>query len=124
MAKHFKRDVEEIMLKDGRYHADAYDFVMQALWFTQERLKKKGHVSGRELLEGIRQLGLKEYGPMAKTVFGHWGIRTTADFGEVVFNLVEKGLLSKTEEDRREDFRGVYDFDEALNAFDSPAEKR
>jgi uncharacterized repeat protein (TIGR04138 family) len=98
---------------------------MQALWFTphlykgagftQEKLKRSDHVSGRELLEGIREFGLEQYGPMTLTVFQHWGIRTTEDFGEIVFNLVENGLLKKTEEDSRADFKNVYDFKEVFD---------
>lgn len=109
--------VEEIILKDPRYKADAYEFVMQALSFTQHKLKRKDHVRGQELLAGIREFGLEQYGPLAKTVFNHWGIKTTGDFGEVVFNMVENGLMGKTEEDSRADFKDVYDFDRAFNAF-------
>ena len=38
----------------------------------------------------------------------------TDDFGEIVFTLIDAGLVSKNSEDRREDFRGVFDLDEAL----------
>lgn len=111
----FYKKVEELARKDSRYQPDAYEFVMQALWFTQEKLKRSDHVSGRELLGGIREFGLEQYGPMTLTVFQHWGIRTTEDFGEIVFNLVENGLLKKTEEDSRADFKNVYDFKEAFD---------
>jgi len=116
MKMDFYKKVEEIVAKDRRYKPDAYEFVMQALWFTQKKLKKTGHVSGRELLEGIRDFGLQLYGPLAKTVFKHWGIKTTEDFGAVVFNMVSCGLLGKTEEDSLDDFKNVYDFDIALDA--------
>jgi uncharacterized repeat protein (TIGR04138 family) len=113
----FIKNIEEIIQKDSRYKPDAYEFIMQSLWFTQKKLKKGGHVSGRELLEGVRELALEQYGPMARTVFEHWGVRRTQDLGEIVFNMVEKGVLGKTEEDSRNDFRDVYDFREALDAF-------
>src|SRR5262249_5254918 len=74
----------------------------------------KHHVSGAELAEGIPPLALREFGLMARTVFHMWGIRRTDDFGEIPFNPIEGGLLSRNHDDAREDFRGVYDFEEAL----------
>jgi uncharacterized repeat protein (TIGR04138 family) len=112
----FYKKLEEITEKDTRYKPDAYEFVMQALWFTQKRLNRKGHVSGRELLGGIREFGLDQYGPLARTVFDYWGIKKTEDFGEIVFNMVENGLLGKTDRDSREDFKNVYDFNEAFDS--------
>ncbi|NQT93736.1 MAG: hypothetical protein HQ559_13330 [Lentisphaerae bacterium] len=75
---------------------------------------KKRHVSGAELLDGLRVYALQEFGPMAVTVLNAWGIRATDDIGDIVFQLVESGVLGKTDEDRRDDFAGVYDFDEAF----------
>ena len=113
-----KRDfyelIEEIYHKDERYKPDGYEFLMQALHFTQNKLKRKGHVSGRELLEGIRDFAIEQYGPMAKTVLNHWGIKNTEDFGNMVFNLLETKVLSRTEQDTLEDFRNVYDFNSAF----------
>jgi len=117
MSKDFFTTIEEIRQKDARYKTDAYEFVMQALGHTQKKLKRKGHVTGKELLAGMREHGLELYGPMTKTVFSHWGIYTTHDFGRVVFNMVDVGLLGKTDDDTVEDFRDVYDFDEALDVF-------
>jgi len=114
----FYKKVEEIAGKDQRYQVDVYEFVMQALLFTQKQLKREGHLTARELLEGIRELGLNLYGPMVKTVFNSWGVKTTADFGEIVFNMVENGLMGKTENDSRGDFQGVYDFDEVFDVKD------
>ena len=111
----FFSQVEQICKKDPRYKPDAYEFLMQALLVTQKELNRNGHLSGKELLEGIRRFGLEQYGPMTKTVLEHWGIKTTEDFGEIVFNMVENGLLSKTENDCRADFKGVYDFKEAFD---------
>jgi uncharacterized repeat protein (TIGR04138 family) len=107
----FYKVVEEICAKDFRYKPDAYEFLMQALHFTQNKLKRQTHVSGRELLEGIREFAIEQYGPMVKTVLSHWGITKTEDFGNIVFNMVAKKLLSKTEEDSINDFKNIYDFD-------------
>ncbi len=74
----------------------------------------KKHVTGKQLLEGIKELALKRFGALAKMVFEHWGVRETIDFGNIVFNMVEEGILSKTEEDSIEDFRNVYDFEEVF----------
>jgi len=117
--------LEEIVRRDPRYAYEAYEFVFAALAHTQKMLghdpepdedeeNEVHHVSGPELLAGARDLALREFGLMARTVFHMWGIRRTDDFGEIVFNLIEGGLMSRTDEDARADFRGVYDFDEAL----------
>jgi uncharacterized repeat protein (TIGR04138 family) len=113
----FNKKIQEILSKDPRYSFDAYEFTMQALWFTQKKLKRQGHVSGRELLEYIKKFALEQYGPLAKTVIQFWGIRATSDFGEIVFNLIDAGLMKKTEKDSREDFNCVYDFEHAFDAF-------
>ena len=112
--KSFYQAVEEICAKDSRYKPDSYEFVMQALTFTQKEFKKDGHVSGKELLEGIRQFALNQYGAMAKTVLEHWGITCTSDFGNIVFNMVAGRLLSKTEYDTPRDFDDVYGFEVAF----------
>ncbi|MCM8797665.1 MAG: hypothetical protein NC923_07340 [Candidatus Omnitrophica bacterium] len=112
--REFYRLVEEICQKDRRYKVDAYEFLMEALYFTQSRLKRKGHVKGVELTEGLRDFAVKKYGPMARTVLAHWGITNTRDFGNIVFNMIDKQLLSKTDDDSIEDFNDVYDFDKAF----------
>jgi len=117
MDVNFSRKIEEIRNKDSRYNPDAYEFVMQSLWFTQKKIKETGHVSCRQLLEGIRKFAIQQYGPLAKTVFGHWGVKTTNDFGEIVFNMIDAGLMRKTEADKKADFDNVYDFDTALDVF-------
>jgi uncharacterized repeat protein (TIGR04138 family) len=106
--------VDEICLKDLRYKPDSYEFLMQGLHFTQGRFKKEGHLSGKELLEGLRQFAIEQYGPLAQRVLNHWGISSTLDFGNIVFNLIEKKVLSKTDEDSLEDFRDAYDFKKAF----------
>ena len=120
----FQEKVAQIIRRDPKYKPDAYEFVMQALWFTQKKFKIEGHVNGRQLLKGIKEFGLQQYGPMAKTVFEHWGINTTEDFGRIVFNMVNQGLLSKTEEDSPGDFKNVYEFKEAFDIFKSIEEPK
>ncbi len=115
----FNEALAQILQEDKRYDENAYHFLREALDFTIKMLGKPQagaarHVSGVELLEGVRQYALKEYGPVTQTVLGRWGIRRCEDIGEIVFNLVDKGVLGKTEEDKREDFAGGYDFDEAF----------
>ena len=115
----------EIVRRDPRYAYEAYEFLFVALGHTQKLLgrlpeapeedpESSHHVSGPELLAGVRDLALREFGLMARTVFRLWGINNTADFGEIVFNLVAANLMSKTAEDNRDDFRDVYDLDQAL----------
>lgn len=117
----FAEAVEEIHKADPRYDRDAYLFLRGGLDFTLKLLKKHTqtdpthrHVSGQELLDGLRQYALDQFGPMAKTVLDYWGIRRCEDFGEIVFNMVDKGILGKTDQDNREDFRGGFNFDEAF----------
>ncbi|MEW6621370.1 MAG: Minf_1886 family protein [bacterium] len=108
--KSFEEIVEEIVQKDHRYKAESYSFVMSALGFTQNKLKRNGHVSGQELLKGIQDVALELFGPMARTVFEHWGIYKTEDFGHIVFNMVNSGLMGKTDSDSIDDFKDIYDF--------------
>ncbi len=113
MSVHFDEIIEKIATADPRYHRDAYTFLREALEFTQGLICKKGemrHITGQELLGGIRDYALSEFGPMAVTVLEEWGIRSTADFGEMVFNMIEHNLLAKTDKDTREDFKEIYDF--------------
>ncbi len=110
--------VAGILKQDPRYHADAYEFVADAVsHMTAEMRKREGggrHISGQELLEGIRGLALDQYGPLALDVLTEWGLSRTEDFGEIVFNLVEHKLLGASEEDSRQDFANSYDFHEAF----------
>ncbi len=106
--------LKEILSRDPRYTIEAYAFVRDGLEFTVRRLDDPRHVSGQELLAGLRDYALEEFGPMAKTILNGWGIERTEDFGEIVFNMVETGLLGKTENDSRADFANGYDFDEAF----------
>ena len=116
----FDECVELILTTDSRFHREAYGFMREALDFTQKLVGKENqgkvrHVSGLELLDGLRQYALQQFGPMATTVFEEWGVRNCRDFGEIVFNMVENGLLAKTDKDSRADFQDGYDFTEAFH---------
>jgi uncharacterized repeat protein (TIGR04138 family) len=105
--------IEAIVEKDSRYRAEAYAFVLAALNYTLSRFEAERHATAAELLEGIREFGLSQYGPMTKTVFNHWGIESSSQFGDIVFNLIDAEVLGKRDEDRREDFdRAAFDLGE------------
>jgi uncharacterized repeat protein (TIGR04138 family) len=128
-AVNFDEAIDQIVKRDPRYRHDAYLFLREALDHTHKlggRLKKDEirHVSGRELLAGIRDYALRQFGPMALTVLEEWGVKCCEDFGEIVFNMVEIGLLAKTERDSRDDFKGGYLFDEAFREPFLPRPKR
>jgi uncharacterized repeat protein (TIGR04138 family) len=115
----FAEALDSIVISDPRYQRDAYLFLRDALDFTTKQQKKiKGttvrHVNGPELLEGARQYALKEFGPMVMTVFDSWGIHSCEDVGNMVFNLIGAGIFGKTDEDSIEDFKNVYDFEQAF----------
>ena len=115
----FAEALESVVGNDPRYQRDGYVFLRDALDFTTKQQKKtKGvsvrHVTGPELLDGVRQYALKEFGPMVMTVFDSWGIRSCEDIGHMVFNLIGAGVFGKTEQDSIEDFKNVYDFEEAF----------
>ena len=129
----FGEALDLILKKDRRYHRDAYLFVREALDHTQKivgRASREGarqairHVSGEELLDGIRTYALEQFGPMALTVFNEWGVRCCEDFGEIVFNMVENNLLTKTKQDSRDSFKSRYDFDEVFRQPFLPAAKK
>ena len=115
--------IENLAERDGRYKSDAYLFVYDALEYTVQKLgrdkdtltEEKRHISGRDLLFGISEYSADQFGPLTCSVFAHWGVEQTRDFGEIVFNLVGANLLRKTDEDRIEDFADVYDFAEEFD---------
>ena len=124
----FDEAVEQILARDSRYTREAYLFVREALDYTQRLVGKETrgqirHVSGQELLDGIRQFALNQFGPMTVTVFEEWGVRNCRDFGEIVFNMVESSLLARTEKDTRDDFQNGYDFTETFRKPFWPAQK-
>jgi uncharacterized repeat protein (TIGR04138 family) len=107
--------IYKILEKDKRYKFPAYPFILAALEATRQQTGKTKHVTGQELCEGFKTLAINEYGIMAKAVLESWGIISTDDIGEIVFNLIEAEMLSKTEEDTKKDFHNVFDFDKIFN---------
>ncbi|MFZ5806729.1 MAG: Minf_1886 family protein [Verrucomicrobiota bacterium] len=116
----FSGVVETIMKDEKRYDIKAYAFVREGLDHTLKTLKRgtdktgHNHVTGSELLEGLRQYTIKEFGPMGKIVLNEWGIKTCRDFGNIVFHLVHHGILGTNDNDKLEDFSEIWSFDEAF----------
>ncbi len=106
--------MDQIRLRERRFHEHAYLFVLAALEFCQSRLTERRHIGGRELAVSCRDLALDRYGLLARHVLDHWGIRSTADIGDIVFTLVDLNLLISQPSDTRDDFIGVFEFDEVF----------
>src|SRR6476661_4750680 len=111
--------LNKLVESDPRYHRDAYAFLRDSLEFTQKVISKANknqvrHITGQELLNGIREYALAVYGPMTTTVLEEWGIRSCEDFGNMVFRMIENNLLRKTDQDRPDDFKNGYSFDDAF----------
>jgi uncharacterized repeat protein (TIGR04138 family) len=113
-------------LPQQRFHPDAYDFLKVALRYTVHRVRQVAsqevelpdqpeHVTGQELLEGIRHYALDQFGLLTMTVFDRWGITCTEDFGRMVFEMIDQGEMFKTDHDQLSDFLNVYEFDQAFN---------
>lgn len=123
--------------RDGRYSFEAYNFVLEAMEYAREELgmgreaesqaplgesaskiaartQGQKHVTGQQLCEAIRSFALHQFGHMARCVFRNWGINSTSDFGEIVFNMIRLNVMLKTSQDRREDFDDVFDFETGL----------
>ena len=119
----------ELLKQDQRFNLEAYQFVREALAYAQEILKMphqavaseegERHLTGQQLCEAIRLYALEQYGFMAQTVLNNWGVYSTSDFGEIVYNLIRIKQMKKSDNDRREDFDDCYEFDTAfLPAFE------
>jgi len=106
----------ELRKRDGKYNERAYVFVLAALEFAQTRLPARRHLNGGELAWACRDFALEQFGMLASTVLTHWGIEATEDFGEIVFMLIEVGLLARQPTDKLEDFEHVYDFADVFKA--------
>jgi uncharacterized repeat protein (TIGR04138 family) len=123
-----RHSLSGVLARDPRYPVQAYAFVYEALEYTKRMARRpvvrgrgrsrsgsgSRHVTGRELCEGARRLALESYGLMALTVLKLWGIRSTSDLGEIVYNLIASGDLEKTPSDARSDFDNVFDFEHAF----------
>lgn len=104
----------EIRRRDGKFNERAYVFVLAALEFAQTKLPARRHLTGVELAWACRDFALEQFGMLAATVLAHWGINSTEDFGQIVFLLIDVGLLARQPTDRLEDFERVYDFAEVF----------
>ena len=123
----FPHPIFRVLRDDPRYKIEAYQFVRDALSYAQNEMEigsedrsrsedqqVERHLTGQQLCEASRRYALEQYGLLAKTVLKTWGIHSTEDFGEIVYNLIEVDLMKKSDSDRREDFDGVFDFDSGL----------
>ena len=110
MAGNLSEAVERIRARGGAYREEAYFFLLESLDFTIRQLEQPRHVTGGELLDGLRRFALSRFGPTTRMVFEHWGVNSTEDWGRIVFDLIEHGVLAKTETDRLADFVDVFDF--------------
>ena len=106
--------MDRIRLKERRYDERAYLFVLASLEYCQQRLDERRHITGQELASGCRDLALERFGVMARLVLEHWGIRSTADIGHIVFTLVDLGMLLSQPNDSLDDFHDVFRFDQAF----------
>lgn len=106
--------MDRIRLREARFDEHAYLFVLAALEYCQQQLTERRHITGRELALACRDLARERYGVIARLVLDHWGVRSTLDIGDVVFTLVDLGLLMSQPTDTRDEFGGVYDFDQAF----------
>lgn len=125
----------QLLKEDPRYPLDAYRFIRDALSYAQDELKlgedarpepslelesnapqvvPERHITGEQLCDAIRIFATEQFGLMAKTVLNSWGMKTTGDFGEIVYNLISIGWMKKSSRDRRDHFDDVFDFDKAF----------
>jgi len=123
----FHLAIHQAVVNDPRYHPHAYEFVRDALHVAVKHFREgqdDRHVSGQEVLEGVRRHALEEYGPLALTLLGEWGLHCGEDVGNIVYNLIGTGYFGKNEEDSLADFAGGYDFEEAFSAPFRPSSQR
>ncbi len=123
----FTTTVEQIVTDDPRFSPDAYEFINDAVIYTTQKLQqdrnKKHHISGKELLEGIKEFAIMEYGPLTQEVLESWGISDTMSIGHIVFNMVDNQLLGSTKEDSIEDFKNGFSFESAFTSPFAPVKK-
>lgn len=111
--ENFMEMVGKIVQRDVRYRPDAYEFVSDAVSYTIRSLQRENlsrenrHVSGSELIRGIVRYAENQFGPLAWEVLRDWGITTGSAVGDVVYNMIEVGLLTAGKNDAREDFNEI-----------------
>ena len=126
--------LDQLVSQDPRYPVEAYIFVREALAFASDSKElgiapdvdendpgtpdpmRERHLTGQELCEAIRQFAINQYGYMAKVVLHRWGITATGNFGDIVYNMIELGVMKKSPQDRRSHFDNVYDFDRVFES--------
>jgi uncharacterized repeat protein (TIGR04138 family) len=106
--------IEAIASLRGQYHVEAYHLVLEALDGVMDDRPRRRHVSGDELLDGIRDCAMERFGPLAKDVLHHWGVHETIDFGQIVFQLIEGGLMYRGDDDYLSDFIDRFDFEQVF----------
>lgn len=118
----------KITEKDSRYAPEAYEFIRNAVNYTAAKLErdklKNRHISGRELLKGVGEYAVQEFGPLAKDVLINWGIQDGLSVGNIVFNMIQEKLLSANDKDSIDDFSGNLDFDEIFSKKFAPDDKK
>src|SRR5687767_13562892 len=123
MPNSLERRLKTVVERDGRYACHAYRFVYESLDYTLKKIGCKRHVSGRELLFGIRDLAIEQFGGLARMVFDRWGIKSTSDWGQIVWNLSEAGLMSRSDTDTLADVEAGYDFGRACRLDARPGDR-
>jgi uncharacterized repeat protein (TIGR04138 family) len=109
--------VHRLVASDGRYRREAYFFTLDALNVAQRARAltgEVGHITGQELCASIREHAENEFGFLAKAVFRQWGVGSTDDFGEIVFAMVEHGIIGKQDSDTKDDFAAIYRFEDVF----------
>ena len=110
-----KKKLEQVAEEDGRYTPQAVKFVYEGLGYTGKKIAtKQRHVSGQTLAQGLKQLAIEKWGRLAMLVLDSWNIRTTRDFGEIVWLMIRHNWMSAQPDDTIEDFDDVYDFKTAF----------
>jgi uncharacterized repeat protein (TIGR04138 family) len=125
----FTKAVEEIVQADPRFSPEAYEFISDAVAYTARKLGKAGrtrnrHITGQELLSGIREYALQQFGPLTLDVLRDWGIHDSLCIGHIVFNMVDSQLLGKSDQDSLKDFARGFDFVEAFSRPFAPEQER
>lgn len=108
--------IDQLCRRNPRFAEHAYLFVLDALHRQMLELEAPRHITGPELADSVRDLAIQRYGLLARTVLEHWGVHSTADLGEIVFLMVDHGVLTKQETDSKEDFEGLYSFERVFEA--------
>jgi uncharacterized repeat protein (TIGR04138 family) len=122
-----EKTLEQVLREDRRYPPEAFAFLRDGLnravkdaYGEDVKSPPPGqrHVSGQQLCQSLRALAIERWGHLARTVLARWNIRASVDFGQMVYLMIQHGFMRKTEQDSLEDFRNVYDFDEAFRPSD------